>query len=175
MNEFRSASDLPPDKAEIVEFMGWATIFQIEADKLKRQTPGLKRQALLELVFPAILLMYPLWKLDSANVNIWAGNWPPQVIVLAILLAFIFIVPTFRKMSENLRKADQLNAQATLLLVMRDHILMTNGEPASQLVKQSIGNAIAWIDLNNKTAAQVRDQIEFLTLETAKLSGTKSL
>lgn len=175
MNEFRSASDLPPDKAEIVELMGWAAIFQVEAEKLKRQAWGLKGSALLEVLGAILFVIYFVSKLDGAEADALFGRWAPQNIVFGTLLSFIVIAPMFRRMSQHLRQAGQHKAQATLLLTLRDHILMTNGEPASPLVKQLIGNAIAWIDFNNITAPQIREQIEFLTLETAKLSGTKSL
>lgn len=175
MTEFRSATDLPPEKAEIVELMGWAAILQVEAEKLNRQSWGLRGRALLEVAGTLLLLLFLASRLDQLGAEVWFGKWAPQNIVVGTLYCFIFIAPMYRRMAELLKRAGQHKAQANLLLTLRDHILMTNGEPESPFVRQAIANAIAWIDFNNKTAPQIREQIEFLTLETAKLPSTKSL
>lgn len=175
MDELRREAQLPQDKAEIVEYMGWAAIFQVEAEKLKRKVIGQKAKALLEIAGALLMLIYFISKLDGAETDVWFGKWAPQNIVFGTLLSFIVIAPMFRRMAQHLRKAGHQRAQATLLLILRDHILLANGEPESPLVRQSIGNAMAWIDFNNQATPQIRQQIEFLTLETAKLPSTKSL
>lgn len=173
MNEFRSATDLPPDKAEIVEFMGWAAIFQVESEKLKRQSRRLKAKAIFNVLAYLALLVYLYFAVTRMFAD-YQGATSSQRYIAAASIGIAFAGPVINFVVRDWRSFKEIESMAAVLQSLSDRVLVTNGQPASKQVKELIRSAAGWIEFKNKDRAQLQQLLDTISAEPIRSAANRT-
>lgn len=173
MNEFRSATDLPPDKAEIVEFMGWAAIFQVEAEKLKRQSRRLKAKAIFNVLSYLALLAYLYFAVTRMFAD-YQGATASQRYIAAASIGIAFFGPVLNFAVRDWRSFKEIEAMAAVMQSLCNQVMITNGKPASKQVKELIRSAAGWIEFKNRDRAQLRQLLDTISAEPIRSAQNRT-
>jgi len=167
MSEYRSDEHSPTSKAEIVEFMGLAAIFQVEADVLKRKSIGLKAKLLFNGLASLAFLTW-LYYAASRMFADYQGATISQRYIAATAIGLALIAPIFKFSVRDWRISREIEALASVLLALRDQIIFSNGQPPSETVQVLTRSAAGWIEFKNRDVVQLHQILGAISAESIR-------